>query len=87
MRNVPAPLDKGVTPVPRPAGTPRNALPIIVKAWSIDAAGKTVPAPEYEIRVQTPDARIVKSMRVTPQESWFRAKADDPTPTVEVSLK
>jgi parallel beta-helix repeat protein len=87
VRNVPAPIDKGLTPVPRPAGAPRDALPIIVKAWSIDAAGKTVPAPEYEIRVQTPDARVVKSVRVTPQESWFRAKADDPTPTVEVSLK
>lgn len=87
VRNVPAPIDKGLTPVPRPAGTPRDALPIIVKAWSIDATGKSTPAPEYEIRVQTPDARVVKSLRVTPQERWFRAKADDPTPTVEVSLK
>jgi hypothetical protein len=87
VRNTPAPLSKGLTPVPRPAGTARDALPIIVKAWSIDVAGKVVAAPEYEIRVQTPDARIVKSMKVTPQESWFRAKADDPTPTVEVNLK
>jgi hypothetical protein len=86
-RNVPAALTKGLTPVPRPAGTPRDALPIFVKAWSIDAAGKTVPAPEYEVRVQTRDGRVVKAVKVKPQDSWYRAKPDDPTPSVEVSLK
>lgn len=87
VRNAPAPLSKGLTPVPRPAGTPRDALPIMVKAWTIDVAGKTIPAPEYDVRVQTPDARVVKSVRVKPEEKWFRAKPDDPTPTVEVNLK
>jgi Right handed beta helix region len=87
VRNSPAPLSKGLTPLPVAAGTARDALPLIVKGWSIDTAGKTLAAPEYEVRVLGPDGKLLKSLKAKPEDSWFRAKPDDPTPTVEVTLK
>lgn len=87
VRNSPALLAKGLTPPPGQAGTSRDVLPLIVKAWAIDPAGKMLPPPEYEVRVLGPDGKLLKSIKVKPEDSWFRAKPDDPTPTVEVSLK
>ncbi len=88
VRNSPAFLSKGLTPVPRPAGTAQAALPLLVKSWTIDQAGKTVPAPEYEVRVvELEGGKPLKTVKVRPQADWFRAKAVDVKPTLEVTLK
>jgi parallel beta-helix repeat protein len=87
VRNNPAPLTKDSTPLPAAAGTARDALPLIVKGWSMDATCKTLAAPEYEVRVLGADGKPLKSVKTKPEDRWFRAKPDDPTPTVEVSLK
>jgi len=84
VRNSPAPLDKGSTPLPASPGTARDTLPLLVKSWSIDGATKTLPAPEYEVRLLGPDGKMLKSLKVKPADNWFRAKPDDPTPTLEV---
>jgi parallel beta-helix repeat protein len=84
VRNSPATLEKGLTPLPGSAGTSRDVLPLIVNSWSIDATGKTLPPPEYEVRLLGPDGKMLKSVKVKPADSWFRARPDDPTPTVEV---
>ncbi len=85
VRNSPAPLVDGQTP---PAG---SLGPLIVKAWSLDPAGKTVAAPEYAIKILGPLAKegaerpVLKTVAYRPTENTFRA-ADDKKPTMEVTL-
>jgi hypothetical protein len=87
VRNSPAGLSKGLTPLPQ------SLKPLIVKAWSIDNNSKTTVAPEYQLQVLAPAAkegeqrRVLKTLAVTPKDSWFRPKPNAPTPTLKVSLK
>lgn len=87
VRNSPAPLTAGLTPLPK------TLNPLFVKAWSIDLKGKLQAAPEYTVKVLGPaakegDARpVLKMTTFRPQESAFRATPDDATPTLEVKLK
>ncbi len=86
VRNAPAPLVGGRSPLPQ------SLSPIILKGWVLDKDGKTVPAPEYTVRVLAPaadgkEAKVLKTLTVKPDEKWFRAKPNDPAPTMEVSLK
>ncbi len=85
-RNVPAPLIGGKTPLPQ------SLSPIILKGWVIEKDGKTTPAPEYNVRIVAPaedgkEGKVLKTLTVKPDEKWFRAKPNDPAPTLEVSLK
>jgi hypothetical protein len=87
VRNSPAPLIAGLTPLPR------TLNPLIVKAWSIDLKSKLQAAPEYTVKVLGPaakdgDARpLLKTATFRPAENAFRAKLDDRVTTLEVKLK
>jgi hypothetical protein len=86
VRNAPAPLLAGRTPLPQ------SLSPLMVKSWVIDKDGKTVPAPEYTVRVVGPsdgvkERPVFKTLTVKPDAKWFREKPNDPTPTLEVNLK
>lgn len=87
VRNSPAPLIKGRTPL----ATSLNTL--IVKSWTLDAKGKPAPAPEYTVKVLGPAAKegaarpVLKMLNYRPAENAFRPTLDDATPTLEVSLK
>jgi parallel beta-helix repeat protein len=87
VRNSPAPLVGGMTPLPR------SLAPLVVKSWMIDTTGKLVPSPEYSVQVLGVAAKegaarpLLKSQTFRPAESAFRAMPNDPTPTLEVSLK
>jgi hypothetical protein len=88
IRNSPAKIGaNGLTPLPK------SLEPLIVKAWVIGADGKTIPPPEYTVKLLGPAAApggprpVLKTLPVKPDDKWFRAKPNEPTPTVEVSLK
>jgi hypothetical protein len=87
VRNAPAALSNGLTPLPK------SLKPLIVKSWLIDPTGKTVPAPEYTLTVLAPAAKagaprpVLKTMTFKPLDTWHRPKPDAPTPTLEVALK
>lgn len=88
VRNSPAPVDpRGITPVPA------SNTPLTVRAWTIGPDGKPTAAPAYTLSVITPGAKpedkpvVLTTQSITPQPNWYRAKADDPTPTVEVALQ
>ena len=87
VRNTPAPLAGGLSPLPK------TLNPLTVKAWTFDLKGKLLVGPEYTVRVLGPaakegDARpVLKTMTFRPQESAFRAMPDDTTPTLEVKFK
>jgi parallel beta-helix repeat protein len=88
IRNSPAKIGaNGLTPLPK------SLEPLIVKTWVIGADYKVVPAPEYSVKVLGPAAAtggprpVLKTLPVKPDDKWFRAKPNEPTPTVEVSLK
>jgi hypothetical protein len=86
VRNSPAGLVDGHTPLAKALN------PLIVRAWTIDLKGKLLPAPEYNVKVLGPAPKegaarpVLKMMTFRPAESTFRAKLDDPTPTLEVKL-
>ncbi|MBI2805815.1 MAG: right-handed parallel beta-helix repeat-containing protein [Planctomycetes bacterium] len=87
VRNSPAPLTDGLTPLP-------GALnPLTVKAWTIDLKGKLIVSPSYNVKVLGPAPKagaarpVLKSVPFRPAENSFRAKRDDATPTLEVLLK
>lgn len=88
VRNSPAVVHRnGMT------NLPKTLEPVIVKSWIIDANGKVVPAPEYVVKVLGPaggekgERPVFKTMKVKPEERWFRDKPDVPTATLEVPLK
>ncbi len=87
VRNTPAPLAGGLSPLPK------TLNPLTVKAWSFDLKGKLQASPEYTVRVLGPakkegDARpVLKMATFRPQENAFRPMPDDPTPSLEVKLK
>ena len=86
IRNSPSPVRAdGLTPLPQ------SLTPLIVKSWRLDEQNRVVPAPEYTLNVLAPaesgaKPRLVKSLKLKPDEKWFRAKPNEPTATVEVSL-
>ena len=87
VRNSPARLDAhGFTPLP---GTKKS---LIVRGWSIPLDRKKRQAPFYEIIVLEPSAaadlppKVVATKIIEPDDSWFRAEPDQPTPTVEIDL-
>jgi parallel beta-helix repeat protein len=87
VRNSPAPVTpQGVTPLPA------SNVPLMVKSWSFGLDGKKVAAPAYTMNVYLEGAKptdkptVLATQSITPQPSWYRAKPDDPTPTVEVTL-
>jgi hypothetical protein len=86
VRNSPAGIFEELTPLPR------SFNPLLVRAWSVGRDAKTIPAPEYTLRVLAPAVqaggmrRVLKEIAVTPQDSWYRPRPDAPTPTVEVTL-
>ncbi len=87
VRNSPATISRELTPLPQ------TLSPLIVASWSIDYAGKPVPAPEYTVKVLGPAAKegaprpVLKMVTVKPADNWFRPKPNAVTPTVEVTLK
>jgi hypothetical protein len=93
VRNSPAPLSKGLTPVPQPAGAPLTLSPLVVRSWQVDCDGKVVPAPRYTVRVLAPaekpgaERKVLGTTTIQPAADWFRPKVDAATPTVEVNLK
>jgi parallel beta-helix repeat protein len=93
VRNSPAPLTKGLTPLPQPPGTPITVAPLIVRSWSLDADGKVDLSPLYSVRVVGPpekpgaERKVLAFMSATPSEKWYRPKVDDPAPTLEVTVK
>lgn len=86
IRNCPAPLLKGMTPLPR------SLEPIILKSWSLDPLGRYVAAPEYAVSLVEPAAkegvlgRVLKTLTVTPAETWARPLPNELKATVEVTV-
>jgi hypothetical protein len=87
VRNSPAPvLTSGFTPLPK------TLEPLILRGWMFDPDGKPVVAPEYQLRVLAPAAAaagerpVLKTVSVTPGESWYRPLPNDKKATVEVTL-
>jgi hypothetical protein len=86
VRNAPAPLVGNRTPLPQ------SLSPIILRSWVIDKDGKKLAAPQYTVRVLAAaegdkERKVLKTLSVTPERKWFRAKPNDPAPTLEVNLK
>ncbi len=79
----------GLTPVPDSADT------LVVNAWGMSKAAKTIDPLEYKIRVgvapddpnSTDTMKVLKELVVKPQADWFRPMPDNGKPTVEVELK
>ncbi len=87
VRNSPAAVRAdGTTPLPA------TLVPLIVKTWAMDDEGKATPIPEYTLNVLAPASeagavpKILKSIPLKPDATWFRAKPNDPMPTLEVTL-
>jgi hypothetical protein len=87
VRNTPAALVEGLTPLPR------TLNPLIVKTWSYDNTGKLLPAPDYNINVLGPAPKegaprpVLKTVPFHPKDSGFRAQPNDKTPSLEVLAK
>jgi hypothetical protein len=87
VRNSPAPVVSGLTPLPGSL----NCL--IVKGWSMDLKAKILPAPEYTVKILGPAAKegearpLLKAVTFRPRPQVFAERLADPTPTLEVSLK
>jgi hypothetical protein len=87
VRNTPAPLIDGLTPLPA------SSTPLVVNAWTIDTAGKVQAAPEYAVKVLGPAPKegaarpLLKLVAFRPAENAFRAAPDDTKSSLEVSLK
>jgi hypothetical protein len=71
---------------------PQSLTPLIVKSWMMGEDGKLIPAPDYSLNVLEPAVeagakpRVLKSMKLRPDETWFRSEPNAPKPTVEVQL-
>lgn len=86
VRNSPAPVSSSrLTPLPK------TLEPLIVRSWMFDADAKQVAAPEYQLRVLAPAAgggepQALKTIALTPQDTWFRPEPNEKKATVEVTL-
>jgi hypothetical protein len=87
VRNSPVALVNGLTP------GPASLSPLLVRAWSLDLAGKPLPAPEYAVKILGIPAKegaerpVLKTVLYRPPENAFRAPAAELAPTLEVSVK
>ncbi len=87
IRNSPSPVRAGGM-----TALPQSLTPLIVKSWMMDEESKVVPAPEYTLNVIEAPAeagakpKILKSVKLKPDATWFRAQPNDPKPTLEVQL-
>jgi parallel beta-helix repeat protein len=81
--------ETGLTAIPDSADT------LVVNAWGMSKAAKTIDPLEYKIRVgvapedpkSTDTMKVLKELVVKPQADWFRPTPDNGKPTVEVELK
>jgi hypothetical protein len=87
VRNSPAMvLPNGMTPLPG------SLTPLIVKSWKRARDGTVLAAPEYTLSIWEPPAKAgdkpktLKTMSVKPDESWFRAKPNDASQALEVTV-
>jgi hypothetical protein len=87
VRNSPAPVAKsGLTPLPK------SLEPLIVRSWQLDADAKLQAAPTYQLNIVGPiegegaSRKVLKSVTVTPDASWYRADPNEKKPTIEMSL-
>ena len=86
IRNAPAAIAEGLTPLPK------SFKPLLVKSWVIEGDGKLTPPPHYDLSVLAPadkpdgEPKRIKTVSVTPDASWYRAKPDDSRPTMEITL-
>lgn len=87
VRNSPAAvLSSGFTPLPK------TLEPLILRGWMFDPDGKPIAVPQYQLRVLGPapagagERAVLKTLTVTPQESWYRPLPNDKKPTIEVML-
>jgi len=86
IRNNPAPIASNrLSPLP---GTLQS---IVVASWSYGLDRQLIETPKYTLSlVGRPDVSgnrpTLKSISVEPQQTWYRAQPNDPTPTVEVTL-
>jgi hypothetical protein len=87
VRNTPAALVDGLTPLPK------TLNPLIVTSWSFDLTGKLVAAPEYTVKVLGPAPKegaprpVLKMQQFRPKDSGFRAEPNQKIPTLEVPFK
>jgi hypothetical protein len=87
VRNSPAGLASGTTPLPW------TLSPLIVKAWTIDLKGATLPAPEYSIKILGPATKegaarpLLKTQAFRPPDAMFRARPNELKADVDVPLK
>jgi hypothetical protein len=86
VRNSPAPIVKGRTPLPK------TVQALTVRGQKIDVAGKIHAAPSYTLGVYAPPEKegsppkLLKSATVMPLADWYRPKPDAPTSTTEITL-
>ena len=86
IRNSPAPLRGGLTPLPQ------TLTPLVLKSWRMQEDGVVVPSPEYILNVWAPapepgtKPRLLKSLKLTPSHTWNRPAPNDPKPTLEIEL-
>ena len=86
VRNSPVPISPaGLTPLPV------SGKALIVQSWAC-VNNRPLPSPFYDLNVMapgaTPDAppRLLKSIVVEPKPAWYRDDANQPEPTVEITL-
>jgi hypothetical protein len=87
VRNAPATIGSaGLTPLPQ------TLKSLIVRSWQIEGNGQLTPAPQYNVIVTAPpekpdaDPKVLKSVPATPDAKWYRAKPNDPSPTMEITI-
>jgi len=87
VRNSPAAVrPDGFTPLPA------SLTPLIVKSWRMEEDGEVVPAPEYTLTVWEPPTepggkpRVLKTLKLKPDDKWYRSKPNDLISTLEVKL-
>src|SRR5581483_9441163 len=73
VRNSPAAVADGLTPLPA------TVNPLLVRAWSLDAAGKPTPPPEYTVKVLGPPPKegaerpVLRAVPFRPADAAVRA--------------
>ncbi|MEO6054414.1 MAG: right-handed parallel beta-helix repeat-containing protein [Chthoniobacterales bacterium] len=86
VRNSPAIVRSDTTP---PADSP-SAL--VVNTWGIARDGKALGPIDYTLTVMEPAAKatdkpkILKTLAIKPEDSWYRSEISDSKPTLEVNI-
>ncbi|MEO8205636.1 MAG: G8 domain-containing protein [Chthoniobacterales bacterium] len=85
IRNSPSLVRTDMTPPPGP-----NSL--VVNTWGIARDGKPTAVTDYTLNViqpsEKPDEKpkILKTLAIHPEDSWYRSQATDGKPTLEVAV-